>query len=136
MVIISTGDPCTKPISIEAIVKESRPLYAQPLSGYYQVHGKLQFFEISSPYKHENEDEEILPVYGQNIGGFTISGVVEQEGYVLAFRYEAKETFQPKTWRLSKSHPEGPEGIKKKIQNGYNVHAGQDSQNIFICKQP
>lgn len=108
MVIISTGGPCTKPSSIEALVKESRPLYTQPLSGYYQVHGKLKFLEINSPYQHEHEGAETLP-YGENIGKFTISGVVEQEGYVLAFRYEAKETFQSKTsFKLNTSPNETP----------------------------
>lgn len=112
MVIISSGGPTINPSSIEALVKEDRPLYTQVLSGYFQVHGKLLFFEMNSPYQHE--DKEKLPSYGENIGRFALSGVVEQEGYVLAFRYDAKETFQPKTsWKLG-SRPEGPEGIEKK----------------------
>ncbi|HLC71221.1 MAG TPA: hypothetical protein VJI32_04385 [Candidatus Nanoarchaeia archaeon] len=53
MVIILSGGSVTHQSSIEAIVKEDRPLYAQPFNGYHQVHGKLQFFEVNSPYQHE-----------------------------------------------------------------------------------
>lgn len=114
IMIISTGGSTIKPSSIEALVKEERPLYTQALSGYFQVHGKLLFLEINSPYQHEHEDKEKLPSYGESIGRFVLSGVVEQEGHVLAFRYKAKETFQPGTsWKLGLC-PEGPEGIEKK----------------------
>jgi len=45
--------------------------------------------------------------FGETIGRFVLSGVVEKEGYVLTFQYDAKETFQQKTsWKLS-SCPEG-----------------------------
>lgn len=111
--IISTGGPTIKPISIEALVTESRPLYSQPLSEHYQVHGKLKFLEINSPYHHEQEDAQKLPSFGENIGRFVLSGGIEQEGYVLSFRYDAKETFQPKTSWLLRSYPEGPEGREK-----------------------